>query len=941
MSYGNMDEEIKKHQAFIKQSETTLSKLSTFVKDIGKTGVKFIEKIQKSFDEFISELKKEDNTTTMNLALTNICNEFSLYFNKKKESFISIDKKLGDKISEFEKDYKNKYRENISKINKLSTKINDSKFQLDKIKNEYFNSCKEIIEIEKKIQKKMSGDELEKMIDKKIKIKQISETKKSSYYKEVTNFNKLLDDNETEYLGIKASFKNDHNDKILFYIEILNLINNICKFQNENLLNTLKKMNKSKEDINIRRDLKLYEQDFNFLNNATKKRFVEEQFLNYELRNRSGSKNKYENKGNDEQNLEDEDSKYMKALQILELGKDDFIDNSTLNENDIKLDKIITDLIEGEKKIEDNEFITLAEFYKSNINNSKRFIYLLVNHFCVRNFIQIPSLENFQYLNDILCKIFESCLKDEDTYELVFLIMFIANKTIYYNSKTNTIEHYLCYDMAKTKSNIFSDMNFWVKLLKERVELIAQVEITQEMQKRKDSIGKEDNTLIDSAINKFGKFFGFGGNNKNLEKEILFNQLFQKNQAKLCDKVLNDYSKHFRNFNLKGDIIDKLIDQLGITYSLPNEYKDFFKKVSKTNEEIKKTIKNKRFLDENNLDKYYFTYKGDKKFKGIEDPKIISLIFSLKFIDIKDIPKILSLNKDVNKKLSKIIYKNILFKYFDKIDTKTHISIWKILLNYSEIKKKYDYKKILEEVKKSPDSVKNIDIIQLDVIRTSFYSEEEEKREKISNMLKAISKELPSLNYCQGMNQIASFLLDVCDYNEEEAFYVFLSLMIDSVYSNLFKNELEKLNIIFYQFERILSQIFPEIYSYLIENKITPGFFISPWFITLFTDTFIDNPEKNNKKIIMKIFDMFIFGGWKAIIKIGLSLLKYNDIKILKTPMEELLNYLTNDVIKCKFFEKGNLTDVLKASIEYKIKKQILDDTNEQYKIKKSLPSLG
>ena len=109
-------------------------------------------------------------------------------------------------------------------------------------------------------------------------------------------------------------------------------------------------MNKYKEDINIRRDLKLFDHDFNHLNNVTKKRFIQEHFLNYELRNRSGSKNKYENKGNDEQNLEDEDSKYMKALQILELGKDDFIDNSTLNENDIKLDKIITDLIEGEKK---------------------------------------------------------------------------------------------------------------------------------------------------------------------------------------------------------------------------------------------------------------------------------------------------------------------------------------------------------------------------------------------------------------------------------------------------------------------------------------------------------------------------------------------------------------------------------------------------------------
>ena len=164
MSYGNMDEEIKKHHAFIKQSETTLSKLSSFFKEIGKNGIKYIEKVQKSFDEFILELKKEDNTATMNISLMNICTEFNLYFNKKKEIFTSIDKKLGDKISEFEKDYKDKYRENITKMSKLSSKINESKSQLDKIKNEYFNSCKEILDIEKKIDpNKMNEEELKKM----------------------------------------------------------------------------------------------------------------------------------------------------------------------------------------------------------------------------------------------------------------------------------------------------------------------------------------------------------------------------------------------------------------------------------------------------------------------------------------------------------------------------------------------------------------------------------------------------------------------------------------------------------------------------------------------------------------------------------------------------------------------------------------------------------
>ena len=417
--------------------------------------------------------------------------------------------------------------------------------------------------------------------------------------------------------------------------------------------------------------------------------------------------------------------------------------------------------------------------------------------------------------------------------------------------------------------------------------------------------------------------------------------MYKKKTTKICDKVLEEYLKHFINYNFYGNNAIKLIDQLGSTFALPNENRSYFKKVIKTNEIIKNSMKGiKNICNDNNYDKFYFTYKGNKSFKGIEDKKLVGLIFSLRFLDIKEIPKILCLNKSLKEKLDKKIYKNILTKYFNKLDSKTHLSIWKILLKFSDIKKKYDYNHILEEVNKSPESVKNIDIIKLDIIRTSFETEEESKRIKIGNMLKAISKELPSLNYCQGMNQIAAFLLDVCDYNEEEAFYIFLSLMIDSVYSSLFKNELENLNILFYQFERILSHTSPEIYSYLKDNKITPGFFVSPWFITLFTDAFDDKKNSNNKKIIMKIFDLFIFEGWKAIIKIGISLLKYNENKILQTPVEELLNFLTNDIIKSKFFDKNNLDSVLKSDFEIKISKKTLEEINEQYKIRKSLPAL-
>ena len=945
MSYCNMDEEVKKHLDFIKKNETTLAKLTSFFKDVGKNGVKFIEKVQKSFDEFITELKKEDNSTTTNIALTNICNDFNAYLIKKKESYASIEKKLGDKVSEYERKYRNGYRDNIAKMSKLSIQINDAKSQVDKIKNDYFNSCKETLELEKKMDVKKNNEELLKLTEKRLKLKESSEDKKGIYSKEVRNFNKLLDDKEIEYSGIKAIFKNEQNDKIIFYTEILNLINTICKSHSDELASTLKKINKSKEDINIRRDLKLYEQDFNFSNNATKKRFVEEQFLNYELRKRANSKS---DKSTEEENIEDPDSKYMRALQIIDLGKDEFIDSSTLTENDIKLDTAINKLIEGETKVEDDVYKSLADFYKVNFTNAKRFMYLLVNHFCVKKFIQMNSLDNYNNLNNILSEILSINFEKKENNELVFFIMFIANKTVYYNSSTNNIEKYLCNDLSEKNKKTFLDIKFWIDLLKERIELIAEVEITQEIQKRKDSIAKDSNNPMNNFVNifkkgklgNFGKLLGIGGNNQDLEQEILFNQLFQKKSSSICYKVLEDYLKQFINYNFYGKSLLKLVDTFGNNYKLPNQYKDYFKKVLETNQKIRRIFKYQKLKRESNYDKYIFSFRGNKN-EDIKDKKIIGLIFSLRYLDIKEFPKVLCLNKTLKPKIEKIIYKNILIFYSNKLSIKQHISLWKNLLGFNEIKKKYDYKKILEEIKQAPDKVKNSDIIDLDVIRTSFDVDEEINRGKISNMLKAISKELPSLNYCQGMNQIASFLLDLCDYDEEEAFFIFLLLMLGTVYPSLFINELEKLNIIFYQFERLLSHYIPEVYFYLKENKITPGFFASPWFITIFTDAFIDKKEINNKETIMKIFDLFIFEGWEAIIKVGINLLKFNEIKILKTPMEELLNFLTNDIIKSDYFGKNNLNCAIEAELEIYIENNILEEINEQNNLKKSLPSLG
>ena len=97
----------------------------------------------------------------------------------------------------------------------------------------------------------------------------------------------------------------------------------------------------------------------------------------------------------------------------------------------------------------------------------------------------------------------------------------------------------------------------------------------------------------------------------------------------------------------------------------------------------------------------------------------------------------------------------------------------------------------------------------MNIIITSFVNNRKENQEKLGNILKVTSKVLPTVNYCQGMNHIASFLLIVCYKNEEETFYLFLSSLLSTDYCILVLNDLLKLNSFFYSFERLLNIMFP------------------------------------------------------------------------------------------------------------------------------------
>jgi hypothetical protein len=322
-----------------------------------------------------------------------------------------------------------------------------------------------------------------------------------------------------------------------------------------------------------------------------------------------------------------------------------------------------------------------------------------------------------------------------------------------------------------------------------------------------------------------------------------------------------------------------------------------------------------------------------------DNPKLNALIYSINYLDIDDYKNIMILNRECYDKLKKPIYIKILLKY-PNINVDKKITIWKIILNYHENKKKYDYNEIKDKVMKTPINNDTRDIIDLDVVRTSFRENKELNQKKLGNILKAIVEIIPGLQYNQGMNYIGAFLLSITK-DEEQSFYLFLGLITSTEYGELFKNDLAKLKKIFYIFERLISIFLPELYTYFLDNNIKVNYFLSSWFITLFTNTFQYINENQNPQILLKIWDLFFLDNWKSIIITSISLLKNYESKILVLCPEELIYFLISTIIKENYFQNENYDKFMYNMFNFKIEDELIKRIEKEIDIKNRMPNLG
>ena len=130
--------------------------------------------------------------------------------------------------------------------------------------------------------------------------------------------------------------------------------------------------------------------------------------------------------------------------------------------------------------------------------------------------------------------------------------------------------------------------------------------------------------------------------------------------------------------------------------------------------------------------------------------------------------------------------------------------------------------------------------------------------------------------------------------------------------------------------ERILYLNLPKVYSKLKDQNLQISFFMSAYFITMFTILYSHLPE-NDISFLLHIWDEFIFEGWKSFFEIWLAILKFYEKDILNIKEEDIMNFLANKIRDCELFKKEKYETFLKIKNQFKITEELM--INLEYEI--------
>ena len=108
----------------------------------------------------------------------------------------------------------------------------------------------------------------------------------------------------------------------------------------------------------------------------------------------------------------------------------------------------------------------------------------------------------------------------------------------------------------------------------------------------------------------------------------------------------------------------------------------------------------------------------------------------------------------------------------------------------------------------------------------------------MKNVLLAFTLLRPDLGYVQGMSYVAGCLL-LHFGSELETFRMFANLMNrEDMLFNFYSFDMDKVNIIFHIFMRLMKEKLPKLHQIFVETGISCSIFLFEWVVAAFSNIF-------------------------------------------------------------------------------------------------------
>ena len=194
---------------------------------------------------------------------------------------------------------------------------------------------------------------------------------------------------------------------------------------------------------------------------------------------------------------------------------------------------------------------------------------------------------------------------------------------------------------------------------------------------------------------------------------------------------------------------------------------------------------------------------------------------------------------------------------------------------------------------------------------------------KLYRVLSNYSKYNKVLGYVQGMGYLAAIFLLYMD--EESAFYMLHSLVKNYGFEGLYKEGFPDLKKKFYVLLNLEKKYIPKIYDIFKRDGVFISIYASQWLLCLFAKDLKPN-------ILVRIFDVFLFEGFKVIYRFALAFLKLKEKAFISNKKGIFYSMNTIKLL----FDDIDIDELFKVAFSFSLSRSHIKKYEEEYEQNKN-----